>query len=343
MATWHSTTESQNSPSAEACAKIAMAEVEMEACHTLCLGRLRGGVQRKAVEDWSSSPVDVLEAFPTGVDGAAASRRHAQRYRRCKAWAILNIHEVPPAAENQSWHIQAETSNGNDPREFLLAGNSPANIPSGKCEYGNMHEKTTTQIPGQPVVETKFGNMHIIVVGATGLAGSRILQEATRRPEVTQINVLTRKPSVHRSHKKVHTIIHEDFSIYLDALVKEVGTATACIWALGVSTTANLLPKEYRTMTHDWPLAFAKRLTESTKDCSSRLSSAYLLAIDARSDNKWLLYQREKGRTEKVSSSLPPPPALARALCCPSLFDQVVSSTLVPGWQIGSSRFKTNI
>jgi hypothetical protein len=81
-------------------------------------------------------------------------------------------------------------------------------------------------------------------------------------------------------------------------LVEQVSTATACIWALGVSSTANVSPEEYSKVTHDWPLAFAQRLSQSTIDRPSPLSFAYLSAIDARSDEKGLLYQREKGRAE---------------------------------------------
>lgn len=140
--------------------------------------------------------------------------------------------------------------------------------------------------------------MHIILVGATGLAGSRILQEATARSEVTRISVLSRRPSAVQPDAKVHTFLHQDFARYSDELVEQVSTATACIWALGVSSTANVSPEEYSKVTHDWPLAFAQRLSQSTIDRPSPLSFAYLSAIDARSDEKGLLYQREKGRAE---------------------------------------------
>jgi N-acetyl-gamma-glutamylphosphate reductase len=52
-----------------------------------------------------------------------------------------------------------------------------------------------------------------VIFGATGLAGSGVLDECIKHPRVTRITVVSRK-STGKSHAKLNEIIHQNFLDY---------------------------------------------------------------------------------------------------------------------------------
>jgi uncharacterized protein YbjT (DUF2867 family) len=74
--------------------------------------------------------------------------------------------------------------------------------------------------------------MKVIVTAVTGLVGSTILKQCIKDSRITSVVALSRRelPSDLSGDSKVKVIIHEDFSQYPDALLKELNGAETCLW-----------------------------------------------------------------------------------------------------------------
>ena len=76
--------------------------------------------------------------------------------------------------------------------------------------------------------------MKIILTGATGFAGSELLEQCCKSTTIHAIVVLTRRPlEVSKQHSKVQTIIMKDFTVYTPEVVEQIADADACIWYIG--------------------------------------------------------------------------------------------------------------
>lgn len=74
--------------------------------------------------------------------------------------------------------------------------------------------------------------MKVVITGATGFVGQKVLSCAISNPEISFIYVLSRRPideSLSAS-PKVHVIIHRDFERYPSDLLEELQGAGACLW-----------------------------------------------------------------------------------------------------------------
>jgi len=74
--------------------------------------------------------------------------------------------------------------------------------------------------------------MKVILTGCTGFVGSEVLAQCRRKPTITSIVVLTRRPLPDevRNDPKVESVIMEDFLSYSDTVKKQMAGAQACIW-----------------------------------------------------------------------------------------------------------------
>lgn len=92
--------------------------------------------------------------------------------------------------------------------------------------------------------------MKVLIFGATGTIGSAILEHCLQTPSITSIVALSRRPLPENvSSPKLTTIIHSNFAEYDDALLSQIVSADAAIWALG-DTSAN------RDVNYIYPHAF---------------------------------------------------------------------------------------
>lgn len=101
--------------------------------------------------------------------------------------------------------------------------------------------------------------MHLILTGATGLVGSSVLEAMIKAQDVTKISVLSRRPiplAEDAKSPKVNVIIHRDFEQYGVDLLRQLGDAQGCVWALGVSQT-KVDKDAYVKITQDYALAAA--------------------------------------------------------------------------------------
>ena len=80
--------------------------------------------------------------------------------------------------------------------------------------------------------------MHLILTGATGLVGGAVLEAMLKRPDISRISVLSRRPvqmADDAKDRRVKVIIHKDFGAYDGTVLEQLRGATGCVWALGKS------------------------------------------------------------------------------------------------------------
>lgn len=96
--------------------------------------------------------------------------------------------------------------------------------------------------------------MKIILTGATGFVGGRVLEVLLAHPEVELVTCLVRR-ALGVTHTKVVQAVREDFCRYDDTTIEG---HQACIWTLGGKASDFADPVDYARVTHDFPLALAR-------------------------------------------------------------------------------------
>jgi hypothetical protein len=140
---------------------------------------------------------------------------------------------------------------------------------------------------------------HIIVTGATGLAGSAILAECLASPAVAKVSILSRRTvSFAEANPKANVIIHSDYSAYPSSTLNQLRGATGCIWAQG-KTSVGMQEEEYTALTHDWPLAAAEAMAKLPEN-GEKFKFVYISGEGADPTEKASqMFGRIKGRAEK--------------------------------------------
>ncbi|MFF8772185.1 NAD-dependent epimerase/dehydratase family protein [Kitasatospora sp. NPDC015120] len=142
--------------------------------------------------------------------------------------------------------------------------------------------------------------MRTIIFGATGMVGQGVLDTCLRDDDVTDVLVIGRTPTG-RTHPKLHEIHHGDFTD-LTAVQDRLAGYDACFYCLGV-TAAGRTEAEYRTVTHDYPLAAARALHAASPD----LAFCYVSGAGTDPTGKSrMMWARVKGETETALLQLSP-------------------------------------
>ncbi|GAB7354314.1 hypothetical protein MBLNU459_g4832t1 [Dothideomycetes sp. NU459] len=139
---------------------------------------------------------------------------------------------------------------------------------------------------------------HVILTGATGLAGSAILSYCLASPSIGHVSVLSRRPvKAAEGNPKATVIIHEDFSSFPSPVLDKLRGATGCIWAQGKSQIG-MTESDYTRLTHDWPLAAATAFADLPSD--GKMKFVYISGEGADPTEKTrTMFGRIKGRCEK--------------------------------------------
>lgn len=140
---------------------------------------------------------------------------------------------------------------------------------------------------------------HIIVTGATGLAGSAILAASLASPAVARVSVLSRRPvKLAEDSPKARVIIHSDYASFPSSVLDELRGATGCIWAQGKSSVG-MQEADYTVLTRDWPIAFATAIAGLT-GTQAKTNFVYISGEGADpSEKAGQMFARIKGRAEK--------------------------------------------
>ncbi|KAK6440068.1 hypothetical protein LTR95_003714 [Oleoguttula sp. CCFEE 5521] len=140
--------------------------------------------------------------------------------------------------------------------------------------------------------------MHVILSGATGKAGSAILQHALSSPSITRISVLSRRRvKLAEGQSKANVIIQDDFASYSSETLAQLKGAKGCVWALGISAVG-MNEADYTKITYDYTLA-AARAFAGLND-GGDFNFVFMSGEGANMEGKGQLFARVKGRTEKA-------------------------------------------
>lgn len=133
--------------------------------------------------------------------------------------------------------------------------------------------------------------MRVIVLGATGAAGSEIVRQCSADPRVESILAVSRRP-LEQSNPKLRVVLHRDFGDF-GPIEGELGGIDVCFCALGISQVQEPNPARYRQITHDYVLNAARALDRKSP-------GVRFLFISGREidPNSRRLYVRVKAETE---------------------------------------------
>ena len=138
----------------------------------------------------------------------------------------------------------------------------------------------------------------VIILGTTGMIGEGVLHKSLESPDVQSILVINRKPCG-IEHEKLKEIIHKDFHD-LSPIKDQLSGYNACFFCLGVSSVG-MNEEEYRKLTYDLTLNFAKTVLELNKD----MTFNYVSGQGTKSSEKGSMWARVKGKTENDLMALP--------------------------------------
>jgi len=134
----------------------------------------------------------------------------------------------------------------------------------------------------------------VILTGATGAAGSGILQACLDHPAVEKVSVLTRK-STGKEHEKMVEILHDDFLDY-STIEDKLSGHDACFWCLGVSQMKVRKEEDYRRITYDFTIEAARVLQKLNPGSTFCFLSG--MGTDETQKSR-LMWARIKGKAEK--------------------------------------------
>lgn len=140
--------------------------------------------------------------------------------------------------------------------------------------------------------------MKVIITGTTGMIGEGVLIECLANPIIEEVLSVSRKPTG-KQHPKLKEYIVSDFLslTYDDEKLKGYD---ACFFCAGVSAVGKT-EEEYRKITYDTTLHFAKALNPNSK-----MSFIYVSGGGTDSSEQGrMMWARVKGKTENDLAKLP--------------------------------------
>ena len=141
--------------------------------------------------------------------------------------------------------------------------------------------------------------INAIITGATGMVGKGVLLECLESPDVESVLLITRNP-IGMQHDKIIEIIHSDFK-NLTLLKDEIAKYDTCFFCAGI-TSAGKSEAEYRRITYDLTLGFAKSMVE----INPQVTFCYVSGAGTDSTEKGKsMWARVKGETENALLKLP--------------------------------------
>ena len=132
----------------------------------------------------------------------------------------------------------------------------------------------------------------VMITGSTGMVGRGVLLECLDSPEVGRVLVINRR-SLGITHPKLVEIIHSDFFNW-ESIREQLKGYDACYFCLGVTSAGKKEP-EYRKMTYDLTLGFARELVA----LHPGMTFCYVSGAGTDStEHGRMMWARVKGKTE---------------------------------------------
>jgi uncharacterized protein YbjT (DUF2867 family) len=138
------------------------------------------------------------------------------------------------------------------------------------------------------------GQIHLAIVGATGMVGGYALRYALDHPSVGLVTVIGRR-KLGISHPKLKEVLHQDFA-ECAALAGALSDQNAAVFCLGVYTGA-VPDAEFRKVTIDYTVEFARVLRASSPDAAFSFLSG--MGADQTGRSR-VAFARYKGEAEKA-------------------------------------------
>jgi len=138
------------------------------------------------------------------------------------------------------------------------------------------------------------GQKRIVIVGATGMVGGFALRYALDHPAVASATVIGRR-KLGISHPKLKEVLHRDFAD-CSALAEPLSGQDAAVFCLG-TYTGSVPDAEFRKITVDYTIEFARVLNESSPDAAFSFLSGNGADQTGRSR---MAFARYKGEAEKA-------------------------------------------
>jgi uncharacterized protein YbjT (DUF2867 family) len=137
------------------------------------------------------------------------------------------------------------------------------------------------------------GQVHLVIMGATGMVGGYALRYALDHPSVGVVTVIGRR-KLDMSHPKLREVLHRDFAD-CSPLAKPLSEQDAAIYCLGVYT-GTVPDAEFRKITVDYTIEFARVLRVS----SPGAAFSFLSGGGAdQTEQSRMAFARYKGEAEK--------------------------------------------
>jgi uncharacterized protein YbjT (DUF2867 family) len=134
----------------------------------------------------------------------------------------------------------------------------------------------------------------LVIVGATGMVGGYALRYALDHPAVGRVTAIGRR-KLGLSHPKLAEVLHRDFAD-CSALAETLSGQEAALFCLGAYTGA-VPDAEFRKITVDYPIEFARVLRRSSPDAAFSFLSGNGADPTGRSRSAFARY---KGEAEKA-------------------------------------------
>jgi uncharacterized protein YbjT (DUF2867 family) len=138
------------------------------------------------------------------------------------------------------------------------------------------------------------GQMHVVIVGATGMVGGYALRYALENPAIASVTAIGRR-KLGISHAKLKEVLHQDFAD-CSALAETLSGQGAAIFCLG-TYTGSVSDAQLRTITVDYTIEFARVLRLSSPNAAFSFLSGGGADPTGRSR---LAFARYKGEAENT-------------------------------------------
>jgi hypothetical protein len=144
-----------------------------------------------------------------------------------------------------------------------------------------------------------FRRMKVLITGATGSIGGKMLQYLLLRPEITSVVALSRREVISES-EKLRSLIVKDFLNLDPEILANISDADAMVWAMGTYDGSEEIDIKYPLAFQE---AFVKHLSPERKQRFKYIHLSGCFCEKDQSRSLWFLSKprRIRGRAEALS------------------------------------------